>query len=66
MRTTLNIPDDLMNALMTETGEKNKTLLIRQALEELLNQRRRRNLKSLRGKLDMKIDLAAMRKKDLL
>lgn len=66
MRTTLNIPDDLMNALITETGENNKTLLIRRSLEEMLNRVRRQNLKRLRGKLDLGIDLTVMRKKDLL
>jgi len=66
MRTTLNIPDDLMGALMAETGEKNKTLLIRKSLEELLGRVRRQNLKSLRGKMDLEIDLAKEREKDLI
>jgi hypothetical protein len=65
MRTTLNIPDDLMNALMAETGEKNKTLLIRRSLEELLKRIRRQNLKRLKGKVDLEIDLPAEREKDL-
>jgi len=66
MRTTLNIPDDLMSALMTETGEKNKTLLIRRSLEELLKRIRRQNLKRLKGKVDLEIDLATEREKDLI
>jgi hypothetical protein len=64
MRTTLNIPDDLMTALMAETGEKNKTLLIRRSLEETLNRIRREALKSLRGKMGLEIDLDALRKRD--
>ena len=65
MRTTLNIPDDLMKDLMDETGEKNKTLLVRRSLEEMLQRLRRENLKSLRGKLQLDIDLEALRKRDL-
>jgi len=65
MRTTLNLPDDLVNTLMTETGVKNKTLLIRRSLEELLGRIRRENLKRLRGKMELEIDLEALRKKDL-
>jgi len=65
MRTTLNLPDELMNALMAETGERNKTLLIRRSLEHFLNRIRRENLKKLRGNLDLDIDLTALRKKDL-
>jgi hypothetical protein len=64
MRTTLNIPGDLMSSLMKETGEKNKTLLIKRSLEELLSRVRRQNLKNLKGKIDLEIDLAAEREKD--
>lgn len=66
MRTTLIIPDDLMRDLMNETGEKSKTLLVRRSLEEMLNRVRRQNLKHLRGKLDLDIDLKALRSKDLI
>jgi hypothetical protein len=66
MRTTLIIPDDLMKDLMEETGEKNKSLLVRRSLEEMLRRLRRENLKSLRGKLQLDIDLETLRKRDLL
>ena len=66
MRTTLIIPDDLLKSLMDETGEKNKTLLVRRSLEEMLQRVRRQNLKCLRGKMKLDIDLDALRKKDLL
>lgn len=66
MRTTLIIPDDLMKDLMEETGEKNKSLLVRRSLEEMLRRLRRENLKSLRGKLQLDIDLETLRKQDLL
>jgi len=66
MRTTLIIPDDLMKDLMDETGEKSKTLLVRRSLEEMLHRVRRENLKRLRGKIRLDIDLKTLRKKDLL
>lgn len=66
MRTTLIIPDKLMTDLMKETGERSKTLLVRRSLEEMLNRVRRQNLKRLRGKIDLDIDLEALRSKDLI
>jgi Bacterial antitoxin of type II TA system, VapB len=66
MRTTLIIPDDLLKNLMDETGERSKTLLVRRSLEEMLRRVRRENLKGLRGKMKLEIDLDAVRKKDLL
>lgn len=66
MRTTLIIPDDLMKDLMAETGETNKTELVRRSLEEMLKRVRRENLKRLRGKVRLDLDLDSLRKKDLL
>jgi len=66
MRTTLIIPDDLMKDLMEETGEKSKTLLVRRSLEEMLRKVRRENLKRLRGKLRLGVDLVNLRNKDLI
>jgi hypothetical protein len=66
MRTTLIIPDDLMSDLMEETGEKSKTLLVRRSLEEMLQKVRRENLKRMRGKLRLDLDLETLRKKDLI
>jgi Arc/MetJ family transcription regulator len=66
MRTTLIIPDELMTDLMKETGEKSKTMLVRRSLEEMLNRVRRQNLNHLRGKIDLDIDLEALRSKDLI
>jgi hypothetical protein len=64
MRTTLIIPDDLINDLVEETGEKSKTLLVRRSLKEMLERVRRENLKRLRGKIDLDIDLETLRTKD--
>jgi hypothetical protein len=66
MRTTLIIPDKLMKDLMDETGETSKTVLVRRSLEEMLQKVRRENLKGLRGKVDLDIDLDALRSKDVI
>jgi len=66
MRTTLIIPDDLMKNLMEETSEKNKTRLVCQAIEEMLQRVRREKLKKLRGKIELDIDLATLRRKELI
>ena len=55
MKATLNIPDALISDLMVETGEKNKTRLIKSALEEMLRTVRRRKLMALSGKIDLDI-----------
>jgi hypothetical protein len=65
MRTTLIIPDNMMKDLMEEMGEKSKTVLVCRALEEMLQRARRESLKRLRGKIDLDIDLEALRTKDL-
>jgi hypothetical protein len=53
MKVTLNIPDALINDLIIETGEKNKTRLIRNTLEEMLRTIRRKNLIAMSGKIDL-------------
>ncbi|MBE3110443.1 MAG: type II toxin-antitoxin system VapB family antitoxin, partial [Acidobacteria bacterium] len=40
-------------------------LLVRRSLEEMLQRVRRENLKRLRGKIDLDIDLETLRTKDL-
>lgn len=66
MRTTLIIPEGLIKELMKETGETNKTRLVRRSLEEMLKRVRRENLKRLRGRLLLDLDLDSVRRKDLL
>lgn len=66
MRATLNLPDTIIKELMNETGEKNRTRLIRTALEEMLKKIRREKLKSMRGKIDIDLDLNKLRKRDLI
>jgi hypothetical protein len=53
MRATLNIPDALINDLIVETGEQNKTRLIKTALEEMLRTIRRKKLIGMSGKMEL-------------
>ena len=53
MRATLNFSDELIEDLVRETGAKNKTQAITQAIEDFLYKRRLKKLLSLQGKLDL-------------
>lgn len=65
MRTTLNLPDDLVKELVKVTGEKNKTLLIRTALADMLKRIKREKLIEFRGKIDFDFDLDELRSRDM-
>jgi len=65
MRTTLNLPDDLVKELVKVTGEKNKTLLIRTALADMLKRIKREKLIEFRGKIDIDFDLDELRRRDM-
>ena len=66
VRATLTISDSLMDELIFETGEKNKTRVIKTALEEMLRNIKRKKLKKLRGKIDLDIDLEKFRAQDMV
>ncbi len=66
MRVTLNINDTIINEVMKETGVKNKTAIINLSLNEYLKKIRRDNLKKLRGKLNLDININELREMDLL
>lgn len=69
MRATLNIPDVLINDLIVETGERNKTRLIKTALEEMLRTIRRKKLIGMSGKIELDItveELLNERKMDMI
>ena len=54
MRTTINIPDRLMADVDALFGDKSKTSVICEALEEYIKRGRRERLLALRGKLELK------------
>lgn len=63
MRTTLDIPEDLINEAMKATHIKTKTKVIVAALEGLIRKSRTSDLKKFKGKVNLDIDLDVVRKR---
>ncbi|MEW5814049.1 MAG: type II toxin-antitoxin system VapB family antitoxin [Spirochaetota bacterium] len=63
MRTTLDLPEELINKAMDITHAKSKTELIKYALENIINQGKRNALIKYHGKIDLDIDLNRLRKR---
>lgn len=61
MRTTLDIPNNLVQEAMRITQMKTKTRVIVKALEELIRKSKIAELKDFKGKIDLDIDLDALR-----
>jgi Arc/MetJ family transcription regulator len=63
MRTTLDIPEDLIDEAMSLTGAKTKSQVIKDALREQIDRAKRRRLISFKGKIDLDIDMDVLRKR---
>ena len=63
MRTTLDIPEDLINEAMKATHINTKTKVIVTALEGLIRKSKISDLKKFKGKVDLDIDLDVIRKR---
>jgi hypothetical protein len=63
MRTTLDIPEKLVDDAMKASRRKTKTSVIITALEELVRKRKIAQIKSFKGRVALDIDLAALRKR---
>jgi Arc/MetJ family transcription regulator len=63
MRTTLDIPEDLINEAMKATNIKTKTKVIVTALEGLIRKSKISDLKKFKGKVDLDIDLDVIRER---
>jgi Arc/MetJ family transcription regulator len=61
MRTTLDLPENLLNEAMKATQIKTKTKVIITALEELIRKSKIAELKKFKGKIDLDIDLDTIR-----
>jgi Arc/MetJ family transcription regulator len=62
MRTTLDIPKDLLEEAQKVSGAKTKTTTVVLSLEKLIQSNKIEKLRALRGKLDLDIDLKRLRK----
>ena len=65
MRVTVNIDDNLMKDVMEFTKAKSNSQAVIIALQDLVRSQKIQELKSLRGKLKIDIDLKALRNQDL-
>ena len=63
MRTTLVLPDNLVNEAMNITHIKTKTDLIKEALSNLIEKEKIKNLKKYYGKVKLDIDMDILRKR---
>lgn len=61
MRTTLDLPEDLLAEAMKTTHIKTKTMVIITALEDLIRKKKIAGLKDFKGKIDLDIDLNTLR-----
>lgn len=61
MRTTLDLPEDLLQEAMQATQIQTKTKVIITALEELVRKSKISGLKKFKGKVDLEIDLDLVR-----
>ena len=62
MRTTLDLPEDLLKEAMQLSNVRTKTGTVILSLQELINKRKIERLRELKGKLDLDIDLDALRR----
>jgi hypothetical protein len=63
MRTTLDIPEGLINEALKITQSRTKTELIKLALENIIQKNKIMSLKEFRGNVDLDIDLNILRKR---
>jgi len=61
MRTTLDLPDNLVNEAMKVTHIKTKTKVIITALEQLIRKAQLSEIKEFKGKINLDIDLETIR-----
>lgn len=62
MRTTVDLPEDLLNEAMRTSGASTKTMTICLALQELIRKKRMMQILEYRGKVDLDLDTGRIRK----
>ena len=63
MRTTLDLPDKLVQEAMKASHHRTKTAVIIAALEGLVRRDRVRQLRQFKGRIDLDVDLGVLRKR---
>jgi len=62
MRTTMDLPKDLLEEAKKMCGTKTMTGTVILSLQKLIDSKKIERLRSLRGKLDLNVDLERLRK----
>jgi hypothetical protein len=63
MRTTLDIPESLMEEARSLLGFKSKTNTVILSLQELIRRKRIEELRSMLGKIKLEVDIPASRRR---
>ncbi len=67
MKTTIDLPEELINEAMLATKSKTKIEAIKKALQSIVLLEKRKKLANYKGKIDLEIDLDLLRdRKSLL
>jgi hypothetical protein len=61
MRTTLDLPEDLLTEARTLAGTRSKTVTVVLALKDFIDRKKIEELRKLRGSIDVENDLTAFR-----
>ena len=61
MRTTIDIPEDLISEAMKVTNSPTKTALIKIALNNIIQKNKIKSIKNYKGKIDLDLDLNILR-----
>jgi Arc/MetJ family transcription regulator len=64
MRTTIDIPEELISEAMKITKSQSKTELIKNALQNIIQKHKIKSLKNYKGTIDLEIDLNAIRRRN--
>jgi Arc/MetJ family transcription regulator len=64
MKTTLNLPDELINEAMYTLNMKTKSEVVIYALQDLLRRKKVASLRNYKGKVDLEIDLDTLRNRN--
>jgi len=65
MRTTLDVPEELLDEARRAAGFRTKRETVISALEELVKKAKREQLRHLAGKMNLRIDLARSRRRKI-
>lgn len=66
MKTTIDLPEELIAEAMQATGSKSKIEAIKKALHEVILREKRLKLLNFKGKVDLNIDLNSLRDRTAL